>query len=130
MPKVTYLPGAMDPLQAAAIGPALANGGGGTHDGGMEQRLTTLETRLDTILPTLATKADIEGVRSDIKGWMLATVLTIIGTLVAVVVAMNTLWKPPSTLSATQAAPIIIQVPAYAQPTTGMQPAVQAKINH
>jgi hypothetical protein len=33
---------------------------------GMDSRLTTLETRFDTILPTLATKADFACLRADI----------------------------------------------------------------
>lgn len=39
--------------------PALAGGGEPPYDKGMDRRLTVLETRFDTILPTLATKADV-----------------------------------------------------------------------
>lgn len=53
-------------------------GDGGPHDGNMRERLA----RLEAILPTLATKADVEGVRTDlhkmdaaIVRWMLATVI-------------------------------------------------------
>ncbi|MCE3604925.1 CCDC90 family protein [Massilia sp. P8910] len=42
-------------------------GGGAPHDGGMDRRLTVLETRFDTILPTLATKADMAGLRLDLN---------------------------------------------------------------
>ncbi|GLQ45653.1 hypothetical protein GCM10007862_07040 [Dyella lipolytica] len=63
----------------------LANAGGGSNDGDMEKRLTTLETRLDTILPTLATKSDMEGIRGDISKtdtaltrWMLGTVIALL----------------------------------------------------
>nr|WP_243489031.1 nuclear transport factor 2 family protein [Massilia violaceinigra] len=42
-----------------------AAGGGPPHDGGTERRLTALETRFDTILPMLATKADLAELRLD-----------------------------------------------------------------
>lgn len=55
----------------------------------VEHRLTALEVRLDTVLPTLATKADIGELRadmaknhSDISRWMLATMLTVFSVLV------------------------------------------------
>ncbi|MDM5178743.1 hypothetical protein PO883_16200 [Massilia sp. DJPM01] len=41
----------------------VAGGGGPPYDGGMDRRLTVLETRFDTILPTLATKADLAELR-------------------------------------------------------------------
>ncbi|WIG56151.1 MAG: hypothetical protein OJF61_001939 [Rhodanobacteraceae bacterium] len=94
----------------------LAGGGDPPHDGGMEHRVTALETRLDTILPTLATKTDIEGVRSDINRWTLGTVLTIIGVVVAAVIGLNTLWKSAAAPQQS-VAPVVIQIPAYpAQP--------------
>ncbi len=42
-------------------------GGGPPHDGGTERRLTVLETRFDTILPMLATKADLAELRLDME---------------------------------------------------------------
>lgn len=52
----------------------------GPHDPGMDARLAKLEA----VVPTLATKADMEGVRADlhkmdasIVRWMIATVLTL-----------------------------------------------------
>ncbi|NHZ78535.1 hypothetical protein F2P44_04445 [Massilia sp. CCM 8695] len=41
----------------------VAGGGGPPYDGGMDRRLTVLETRFDTILATLATKADLAELR-------------------------------------------------------------------
>src|SRR5260363_403287 len=41
-------------------------GGGGGNNGDMRDRLTALETRFDSVLPTLATKADIEDLRTGI----------------------------------------------------------------
>ncbi|HEX8610033.1 MAG TPA: hypothetical protein VF800_01945 [Telluria sp.] len=45
----------------------VAGGGGPPYDGGMDRRLTVLETRFDTILPTLATKADLADLRLDME---------------------------------------------------------------
>lgn len=95
----------------------VAGGGGPPHDVEMEHRVTALETRLDTTLPTLATKQDIGDVRSDISRWMLATVLTVIGTVLAAIIGLNTIWKSPSPSQPQQSTPVIIQVPAYVTPS-------------
>jgi hypothetical protein len=47
--------------------PNLAGGGEPPYDKCVETRLTVLETRFDTILPTLATKSDIEAVRLEME---------------------------------------------------------------
>lgn len=97
------------------------NGGEPPDDGRMEARLTALETRLDTILPTLATKADIGEIRADmhkmnaeIKTWTLATMITIIGTMLAAIFGISQIFKSTNAApaSSAQPAPIII----YAQP--------------
>ncbi|NHZ34997.1 hypothetical protein [Massilia rubra] len=46
---------------------SVAGGGGPPYDAHMERRLTVLETRFDTILPTLATKADLAELRLDVE---------------------------------------------------------------
>jgi hypothetical protein len=86
----------------------------------MEHRLTALETRLDTVLPTLATKADVEGVRADISRWMLATVVTIIGTMLAAIFGLSQVFKGAQS-GAQQ--PIIINIPA---PAAGAAPTSNA----
>lgn len=43
-------------------------GGGGGYDGAMEKRLTALEARLEAILPTLATKADLTDLKIEVAG--------------------------------------------------------------
>src|SRR5260363_419356 len=75
-------------------------GGGGGNNGDMRDRLTALETRFDSVLPTLATKADIEDLRTGIhkvdatiKTWMLGTVLTIIGTMLAAILVWRRFLK-------------------------------------
>ncbi|NHZ41427.1 hypothetical protein [Massilia aquatica] len=46
---------------------SVAGGGGPPYDTDMDRRLTVLETRFDTILPTLATKADLAELRLDVE---------------------------------------------------------------
>jgi hypothetical protein len=45
--------------------PTVAGGGEPPYDKDMDRRLTLLETRFDTILPTLATKGDMEALRAE-----------------------------------------------------------------
>lgn len=103
----------------------LDNGGGPPHDGNMDARLTALETRFDAVLPTLATKADMAELRADvhkinaeIKGWTLATMITIIGTMLAAIFGISQIYKSTNTpqAPAQQSSPIIINVPAASPP--------------
>ncbi len=84
----------------------------------MEAKLSALEARFDAVLPTLATKADIGDVRTDIqKGigethrWMLGTVIGLFLGFGGLFLAMSNALKPSTT--PTQA-PIIINVPPAA----------------
>ena len=99
--------------------PPSGGNGGNPHNDPMEPRISALEARLDTLVPNLATKADIAEVRGDIKGWMLSTVLTIIGTMLAAIFGVAQVMKPAPAPSVQQP-PIIITVPAAppAQPVT------------
>ena len=45
----------------------LANGDSPTYSRNMDRRLIVLETRFDTILPTLATKTDLIGLKVELK---------------------------------------------------------------
>ncbi|AMP05589.1 hypothetical protein [Collimonas pratensis] len=84
------------------------------------KRLTTLETRFDAVLPTLATRADIQSVKSEIHKasgethkWMLATVIGLFLGFGGLFLAMsNTLKAAPQ--SSAQA-PVVIQLPATPQ---------------
>jgi Mg2+ and Co2+ transporter CorA len=140
---------------------SVAGTGAPPYHGDMEPRVTALETRLDTILPTLATKADIGDVRADmqknlaemrvemrqahaemraemhvemrkmndtlhnmavamhkmnaeIKTWTLATMLTIVGTMLAAILGISQVFKASNVapVAAPSPAPIVI----YAQP--------------
>jgi hypothetical protein len=120
----------------------------------MEHRMTALETRFDTILPTLATKADVEILRADIdtlrlsmnadsaairaelenttlrlevkfhelradmhemhasiKTWMLGTVISMAGIMLAAVVAISQVHRITTPVAAAQPAPNVV-VPA------------------
>ncbi len=63
--------------------------------------LRTLEQRLDDVLPTLATKADIEKLRtemeklrSDMLRWMIASWVTMFFSLASLQVTLFNLAKP------------------------------------
>jgi len=88
---------------------SLDQGGGGPHDPTMEHRLTALETRIDTILPTLATKADVSDAKSSIVMWLSGTVFAAAAITIAVLLfALNRIG--PSIGPTSQ--PIVIQLPA------------------
>lgn len=86
----------------------------------IDNRFVRVEARLEQT----ATKADVESVKSEvhkmdasIKTWMLATVLTIIGTMLAAIFGVAQVMTPAAT--AAPAAPIIIQLPGpLPAPTT------------
>ena len=74
-----------------------------------EHRMTALETRLDTILPTLATKADINQAVGETHKWMIATVIGLFLGFGGLFLAMSNALKPSPVLAQPQ--PIIIQLP-------------------
>jgi hypothetical protein len=61
----------------------------------LDRRLTILETRFDTILPTLATKADLAELKAELRGkisslsrWMAAMFVTMVIGFAGMVVAL------------------------------------------
>ncbi|MBN9695942.1 MAG: hypothetical protein J0L85_09080 [Zoogloea sp.] len=86
----------------------------------IDNRFVRVEARLEQT----ATKVDVESVKAEvhkmdasIKTWMLATVLTIIGTMLAAIFGVAQVMTPAAT--AAPAAPIIIQLPGpLPAPTT------------
>ena len=86
-------------------------GGGEPPDNELstEHRMTALETRLDTILPTLATKADIHQAVGETHKWMIATVIGLFLGFGGLFLAMSNALKPSPVLAQPQ--PIIIQLP-------------------
>ena len=86
----------------------------------MEHRVTALETRLDTVLPTLATKADLAELRtemhkgfSEIVKWVVGTGVASFAAFIVVITFVLNNAVPKSAPAVSQ--PIIINVPA-AQP--------------
>lgn len=77
--------------------------------------------KIEALLPTLATKADIGEIRADfrktdaeIKAWMIATVISLFLGFAGLFFAMNAVRKEPGA----PPAPTIIQIPAYTPDTT------------
>lgn len=105
----------MTNLAGAPPIPPVDNSSRPSDDGSMEQRLTALETRFDTILPTLANKVDVESVKTEIlrsagetHKWMIATIIGLFLGFGGLFLAMSNALKPAQQ----QSPPITI----YAQP--------------
>ncbi len=84
-----------------------------------DTRLTTLETRLDTMLPMLATKGDVSEAKAAVVMWLagvIAASTAIIITVFVFVLNRAIPIQPP-----TQSAPIIIY-PQQANPPTSQSP--------
>jgi hypothetical protein len=61
----------------------------------LDRRLTILETRFDTIVPTLATKADLSELKAELRGeiaalsrWMAAMFVTMVVGFAGMIVAL------------------------------------------
>ncbi len=85
--------------------PELANGDPAAYIRKMDRRLIILETRFDTILPTLATKADLielraemramnADLRTDMHKWMTTTLISMFVGFGGLLFAMVTLMRP------------------------------------
>lgn len=70
----------------------------------LDRRLTVLETRFDTILPTLATKADLAdvkaelkadifGVKADLSKWLATLIITMVLGFAGMFLTMLTLLR-------------------------------------
>jgi hypothetical protein len=85
------------PPNSETDGPELANGGPAPYIRKMDRRLIILETRFDTILPTLATKADLislkSELRADIHAFMVNTIITLVVGFGGMIIAMVTLLR-------------------------------------
>ncbi|WP_239668841.1 hypothetical protein [Stenotrophomonas maltophilia] len=106
----------------------VAGGGDPPDDGAMRDRLTKLEA----LLPTLATKSDLSELKIDLekghkenRAWMLATVIALfLGTLAVgnfLAAGLKDSAKPQARQELNQPQPIIIQLPAQ-QPTVWSAP--------
>jgi hypothetical protein len=83
----------------------LANGEAPDYYRKMDRRLIVLETRFDTIVPTLATKADLIGLRAELKAdiselcaemhkWMTTTLISLFVGFGGMLLTMVTLLRP------------------------------------
>ncbi len=99
--------------------------GGGGDDGRMESRVTALETRLDTVLPTLATKADVVTMESRLVRWMAGIGIATVTVMISV---LSFLYSRIDTKPAPAAPPpIIITIPGAVPSTPPPAPAPAQK---
>ena len=75
----------------------------------MEHRLTVLETKLETVMPTLATKGDLSKLQLAIVTWLIGVGIAVSG----LVIGFLNLTKP--VLQPLGAQPIVIQMPSPQQ---------------
>ncbi len=69
---------------------------------GIDNEFIEFKARVEAILPTLATKADVEAMRADITRWMLATVIGLFIGFSSLIVALT---RAPAPASAAPPAP-------------------------
>jgi hypothetical protein len=89
----------------------------------MLQRLAKLESRLDTILPTLATKGDLQEIKATIaesKYDLVKTLVPIFIAAISVAVAVLLFALNRLVVPASSPVPIVIQVPSSSP--TGIPP--------
>jgi len=82
----------------------------------MEKRLAELEA----LIPTLATKADVEKASHDVTKWLVGTMVGGIGLFIVIMTFVLNNAVPRAANAAPASAPVIIQIPAppQAMPTT------------
>ncbi|SFU78289.1 hypothetical protein [Pseudoduganella namucuonensis] len=78
----------------------------------MEDDWKIFAARIDAILPTLATKGDLEALRADVARWTVATVIGLFIGFAGLFVAMGNILRPVSPPAAQPQQPIIIYLPA------------------
>ena len=91
----------------------------------MENDWKEFAARIDAILPTLATKADVEALRADFARWTLATVIGLFigfgGLFVGITNTLKPATPPVAQGGQQPQQPIVIYVPA-APPEQRLQP--------
>jgi hypothetical protein len=98
----------------------IAGRGQGASGGGVDSdRLTALETKIETILPVLATKGDVSEAKADIIKWLAGAALAVVAIIVSVMAFMLNRAIPVQ--STQQQAPIIIY-PQQSNPPVSQSP--------
>jgi uncharacterized membrane protein len=75
------------------------------------ERLIALEAHYNAILPTLATKADIEALRAEIHKWLVGTLIGLFIGFAGLFIAMGQILKPTIAPQQGAAPPIVIYLP-------------------
>lgn len=84
----------------------------------MEKDFVEFKARVEAILPTLATRADVEAMRADVTRWMLATVIGLFIGFSGLIVALT---RGPASAPVAAAAPVA-QCQPCAPPKAVAQP--------
>lgn len=91
------------------------SGGEPPSDGeGMETRLTRLETKVETVLPTLATKGDVSEAKAAIIMWLAGTVFAAVAIIISVFAFMLNRAIPIQPV--VQPAPVVVYPPVQQVP--------------
>jgi hypothetical protein len=88
-------------------------------DDGLGIRLTVLETRIETVLPTLATKGDVSEAKASIVMWAAGVVAASTAIIITVLAFLINRVSPPQSA---QQAPIVVY-PQQSQPMPQSPPA-------
>ncbi len=104
--------------ETIALSP-LEHGGGGGNDDDMEVRLAKLEA----IISTLATKADVEKGFHEMVKWIVGTTFVGVALFITIMTFVLNNAVPKASTATTAPAPIVIQVPSPPPPA---QPPPQA----
>jgi len=86
----------------------------GAGGDGMDTRVAKLETKLDTILPTLATKGDVSEAKASIVMWLAGVIAASTAIIIAVLAFMLNRAIPAQP---TQAAPVVVYPPQQMAPS-------------
>lgn len=94
-----------------------SGGGGGNVDA---DRLTKLETKIETILPTLATKGDVSEAKASIVIWASAFIAA--STVIVITVVLNAINNKPPQAATQQQTPVYVYPQPQANPTAPQSP--------
>lgn len=75
------------------------------------ERFIALEAHYNAILPTLATKADIEALRAEIHKWLVGTLIGLFIGFAGLFIAMGQIFKPTAAAAQPALQPIVIYLP-------------------